>query len=291
MEKKLKILMIGAHPDDDDGCGGGTALKYVKRGHEVRFLSVSDGRCGHHEMSPEALIARRRAEADEVARIAGLQYDVWDIPDGEVVATLENRRRMICYIRAFNPDVIFTHRTNDYHADHRNVALLVQDASYLLQVPNLYPEAPAMRRMPVIVFFADRFKNPSFRADVVVPIDGEIDGKYDLLNCHVSQYFEWLPYTAGKLEQVPATPEERYAWFRAPLVPRDRVLCAEDMATPFPHSHSEYREARPSALYRDKLREQYGDEAADKVLFSEAFEISEYGRQPKREEYAELFAL
>lgn len=291
MEKKLRVLMIGAHPDDDDGCGGGTALKYVKNGHTVRFLSVSDGRCGHHEMGPEALIARRRAEADEVARIAGLQYDVWDIPDGEVVATLENRRRMICYIRAFNPDIIFTHRPNDYHADHRNVALLVQDASYLLQVPNLYPEAPAMRRMPVIVFFSDRFKNPPFRADVVVPIDGEIDGKYQLLNCHVSQYYEWLPYTANKLEQVPTDPEARLAWFRAPLVPRDHVLSAEEMATPFPHSHSEYREARSSALYRDKLREQYGEEGADRVLFSEAFEISEYGRQPKPDEMKELFVL
>ena len=64
--KKLKVLMIGAHPDDPDGCGGGTALRYVARGDEVRFLSVSDGRAGHFSMAPELLAARRRKEADAV---------------------------------------------------------------------------------------------------------------------------------------------------------------------------------------------------------------------------------
>ncbi len=290
MERKLKILMIGAHPDDVDGCGGGTALKYVRRGHEVRFLSVSDGRGGHHEMSPDAVVARRRKEADAVARIGGVQYDVWDIPDGEVEATLSNRRRMICYIREFAPDVIFTHRNNDYHADHRNVALLVQDASYLLQVPNLYPEAPAMRGMPVIVFYSDRFKQPPFRADVVVPTDDVIDQKYELLNCHVSQYYEWLPFVANKLAQVPSDPAERLAWFRAPLLPRGRVLVKEDLDAVSVHGHSEYREGKYAILGREKLREYYG-EAADHILFAEAFEISEYGRQPKKEELAELFPL
>lgn len=290
MERKLKILMIGAHPDDVDGCGGGTALRYVNRGHEVRFLSVSDGRGGHHEMAPEAVVARRRKEADAVAKIGGVQYDVWDIPDGEVEATLSNRRRMICYIREFAPDVIFTHRNNDYHADHRNVALLVQDASYLLQVPNLYPEAPAMRGMPVIMFYSDRFKEPPFRADVVVPTDDVIDKKYEMLNCHVSQYYEWLPFTANKLEQVPKDPAERLAWFRAPLLPRGRVLVREDLDAVPVHSHSEYREGKYAILGREKLREYYG-EAADRILFAEAFQISEYGRQPKREELSTLFPL
>ena len=290
MEKKLRILLIGAHPDDVDGCGGGIALKYVKAGHVVRFLSVTDGRCGHHELPPEAVIARRRAEADEVARIAGVTYDVWNIPDGELEATLENRRRMICYIRAFNPDVVFVHRPNDYHADHRNTSLLVQDASYLLQVPNLYPEAPAMRRMPVIMFYSDRFKNPPFSPDVVVPIDDVIDQKYQLLHCHKSQYYEWLPYTANKLEQVPAGDAERLAWFRAPLLPRDHVVTKEDITAIPVHSHSEYREGKFAAFCRDQLRERYGD-AADKILFAEAFEISEYGRRPAPAEWAELFML
>ena len=52
MEKQLRVLMIGAHLDDNDFCGGGTALKYLQLGHKVRFLSVCNGSGGHHVMSP-----------------------------------------------------------------------------------------------------------------------------------------------------------------------------------------------------------------------------------------------
>ena len=289
--KKLKILMIGAHPDDPDGCGGGAAIRYVARGHEVRFLSVSDGGAGHQSMAPAPLVARRRKEADAVASLIGITYDVWDIPDGEVEANLENRRRMIRYIREYAPDLVITHRTNDYHADHRNVALLVQDASYLLTVPNICPDTPIMPQMPVIAFFADRFKNPPFRADVVVPIDDVVDQKYEVLRAHVSQYFEWLPFNKGTLDTVPEGDAARAEWFRTPRIPRDRVLTPADLAIGVvPSNHCEYRMARAAVLYRDVLRAQYGD-AADKVLFAEAFEISEYGKQPQKAELAELFPL
>lgn len=283
--------MIGAHPDDPDGCGGGTALRYVARGDEVRFLSVSDGSAGHQSMAPAPLAARRRKEADAVAALIGITYDVWDIPDGEVEANLENRRRMVRYIRAYAPDLVITHRSNDYHADHRNVALLVQDASYLLTVPNFCPDTPILPQMPVIAFFADRFKQPPFRADVVVPIDDVVDKKYEVLRSHVSQYFEWLPFNKGTLDTVPEGDEARAEWFRSPRIPRDRVLTPADLAIGVtPSNHSEYRMARAAVLYRDVLRAQYGD-AADQVLFAEAFEISEYGKQPKRGEVAELFPI
>lgn len=289
--RKLKILMIGAHPDDPDGCGGGTALRYVARGDEVRFLSVSDGSAGHQSMAPAPLAARRRKEADGVAALIGITYDVWDIPDGEVEATLENRRRMVRYIREYAPDLVITHRNNDYHADHRNVALLVQDASYLLTVPNFCPDTPILPQMPVIAFFADRFKQPPFRADVVVPIDEVVDKKYEVLRCHESQYFEWLPFNKGTLDTVPEGAEARAEWFRNPRIPRDRVLTPEDLNIGVvPSNHSEYRMARAAVLYRDVLRAQYGD-AADKVLFAEAFEISEYGKQPKKADLATLFPL
>ncbi len=289
--EKLKILMIGAHPDDCDGCGGGTALKYLAAGHEVRFLSVTDGRCGHHEMAPDALIARRYAETQAAARLMGITYDVWDIPDGECEATLENRRRMIRYIRNYAPDLVIGPRTNDYHADHRNTALLVQDASYLLIVPNVCPDVPPLKKMPVIAFYADRFKNPPFRADVVVPIDEVMDKRYEIVDCHESQYYEWLPFTKGVLDTVPADKKERFEWLKAPRIPRDHVLTPAELSVFCPSNQSEYRYARPAVLYRDKLREQYGDETAERVLFAEAFEISEYGRQPKKEELATLFPI
>jgi len=160
----MKILMIGAHQDDVEVRCGGITKKYIDLGHEVRFLSACNGCRGHHIMTPEETTARRTKESAAVAKLLGIQYDVWsDIDDCSLMADLETRRRMIRYIRKFTPDLIITHRTNDYHADHRNTALLVQDASYMLIVPHECPDVPAMREMPVIMYYEDPFTIPPFK--------------------------------------------------------------------------------------------------------------------------------
>lgn len=285
---KLNILMVGAHPDDCDFRCGGITIKYVEKGHKVTFMSTCDGRGGHYDMSPEKLAARRREEASCVAELLGINYDIWDIPDCEIMANLVNRKRLVRYIRKVSPDIIFTHRTNDYHADHRNTAILMQDASYLLSVPNFCPDVPAIRT-PVIMYFYDRFTNPSFEADIVIPIDDVIDKKYDMFNCHISQVYEWLPYHAGVLDSVPKSHEERLNWLREPRVPRDgKVLREMDLNVYSQSNNSEYREATAAAKYRHKIQEKYGDIAND-VLFAEAFQVSEYGNKLTKENTDVLF--
>lgn len=289
MDKKLKVLMIGAHPDDNDICGGGLALKYAAAGHSVRFLSVCNGCGGHHKMKPDEVAKRRYGETQAVAALAGIEYDVWDIPDCEVTADLETRKKLIVYIREFNPDIIFTHRTNDYHADHRNTGLLVQDASYLLTVPNLCPEAPAMRFMPVIMYFRDHFKNPPFVPDMIVDIDDVIDKKYELWNCHVSQFYEWLPYTYGTENEVPEGEAERLEWLHQPRVSREKPTCnCKLKAMKSPSGHSESKEAMYANLYRKLLTKRYGKKGKN-VIFAEAYETSEYGTQLDKENTKVLF--
>ena len=270
--------MIGAHLDDNDFCGGGTALKYLERGHSVRFLSMANGSGGHHVLSPKEIAARRYREAQAVAALTGLEYDVWDIGDCELMADLETRKKLVRYIREYNPDIIFTHRTNDYHADHRNAGILVQDASYLVIVPHFCPEVPAMKEMPVIMFFRDKFKKPPFTPDVAVNIDDVMDKKFEMFNCHVSQVYEWLPYTEGEIDKVPADPKERLDWLKSPKVPRDRILTLEELTAKHEPRHCEYTEALYATKYRDVLINRYG-EAGKKVIFAEVFETSEYGTQ------------
>ena len=289
MDKKLNVLMIGAHPDDNDICGGGLALKYAALGHKVRFLSVCNGCGGHHKMKPDEVAARRYGETQAVAKLAGIEYDVWDIPDCEVIADLPTRKKLINYIREFNPDIIFTHRTNDYHADHRNAALLVQDASYLLTVPNFCPETPAMRFMPVIMYFRNKFKSPPFVPDMIVDIDDVIDKKYELWNCHVSQFYEWLPYTYGIEDEVPKDQSERLEWLHTPRVPRDKPLSlAELKAMKSEMCHTEQKEAAYAAMFRELLISRYGEKGKN-VIFAEAFESSEYGTQLDEENTKVLF--
>ena len=128
--EKLRVMMIGAHPDDCDFRCGGVALLYSQLGHQVQFVSVSDGSAGHHQMNQADLAERRKQEAQKVADLAGIDYVILNQRDGEIMANLETRRQLIQCIRHFNPDLILTSRPNDYHADHRQTSLLVQDASY-----------------------------------------------------------------------------------------------------------------------------------------------------------------
>lgn len=215
---------------------------------------------------------------------------MWDINDCEVIADLETRKRLIRYIRDYNPDIIFSHRTNDYHADHRNVAVLVQDASYLLVVPNFCAEVSAMKEMPVIMYFSDRFTNPPFVPTIAISTEEVIDEKYDMLDCHESQMYEWLPFTHGELDKVPKDSKERKEWYRAPRIPRDKVLTIEQLQEYKTKNHSEYTESILASKYRNLLVERYGEKGKN-ILFAEFFQLSEYGKQLDDENIKILFPL
>ena len=273
----MKFLMIGAHQDDNEFRCGGIASRLVKHGHEVRFLSMCNGCGGHHIMTPEETTARRAKESAAVAELLGVTYDVWDIDDCNIVADLPTRKRLIRYIRSFNPDLIISHRTNDYHADHRAVGQLVQDASYLLTVPHECPDAPAMRAMPVIMYNEDKFKNPDFRGDVVIDMDDEIDTKLKIADLNVSQVYEWLPYT--NFEVVPEGREERFEWLKGMNITPD-TTDEEVMSAPRGFA---VRFAKTAARFRKELIEKYGAERGSRIRYAEAFEVCDYGNPITKE--------
>ncbi len=269
MSDPLRILVFGAHPDDADFSAGGVAALYSRQGHVVKLVSVTNGDAGHHEMGGAPLAWRRRAEAAASGACLGVEYVTLDIHDGSLLPTLENRETVIRVIRSFRPDLVMVHRPNDYHPDHRYTSQLVQDASYMVTVPNVASDTPHLARMPVIVYTWDHFQKPApFQPDVVVAIDEVIELKFDALHCHTSQMYEWLPYNAEVLDQVPADPAQRRAWLRTA---RDgRFRAAAD-------------------LYRDKLIEAYGEARGKQVIYAEAFEACEYGAPLTAAARARLF--
>ena len=224
-DQPLRILIIGAHPDDADIKAGGTAAKWCALGHVVRLVSLTNGRAGHQTMQGPELAGRRRAEAEAAAAVIGATYQVLDHPDGELDDRLEYREEVIGLIRSFRPDLIITHRSNDYHPDHRFAALLVQDASYLLTVPAIVPDIPHLDACPVILYFSDAFTKPCrFEPHIVVDIDDEFDRVVAMLHCHASQFYEWLPYNAGYLDQVPQGDAERIALAGRTAGPAHRAI-------------------------------------------------------------------
>ena len=267
----LRILCIGAHPDDCEVRVGGTAARWRDRGHAVTLLSMTDGRSGHHEMSAHALIARRREEARRAAEVIGAESRVLPLPDGHLMPTLENRLMLIRVIREISPHLIVTNRPDDYHPDHRYTSQLVQDSAYSLMVPGIAPDAPAMRFNPVILYWWDRFRKPApFSPSIVVSIDDCFARKVEMLHQHESQVYEWLPWVAGTLDSVPADSTERREWLRRILASRQQPPLSE--------------------MYRDRLIDRYGDVAGAGVWEAEAFELCEYGTQIGAPELDRVFA-
>jgi len=269
IRKKLRILAFGAHPDDCDIKMGGTAIKYAKMGHKVKFISVTTGDTGHYAMGGGPLAKRRRDEAMKAAKVAGIEYEILDIHGNQLLPTLENRYLIIRKIREFKPDIIFTHRPYDYHPDHRYTSQLIQDAAYTVTVPNVEALTPHLTYNPVIAYMSDDFRRPyPFSPDVVVGIDDVVEEKMRMLHCHESQMYEWLPYNQGILDEVPEDEDERFKWLKGKFLPRFREIADK---------------------YRDRLRELYGRDEGDKIQYAEAFEICEYGAPVREEDIKRIF--
>ena len=290
----MKILSIGAHQDDTEFRVGGMAYRWAKAGHEVRFLSMCNGSGGHHIMTPEETTARRAKESAAVAKYLGITYDVWDIDDCTLMPDLPTRERLIRYIRKFNPDLIISHRTNDYHADHRAAAQLVQDASYILTVPHTCPDVPAMRDMPVVLYNVDSFNNPPFQADLVFDMNDIIDVKLHICHLNESQVYEWLPYNANtemskgtdRQNIVPTDEKERLEWLKGMNITAE-TTDAEIMAAQQGYA---VKFAKIAARFRQELIARYGKERGEKIRYAEAFQICEYGKPIYEKLTNELFS-
>jgi len=268
---RLRVIAVFAHPDDADSKMGGTAALMAKAGHAVKFVSITSGDAGHQSEGGGALARRRRAEAQEAARRLGIdEYKVLDNHDGELLPELHIRQQVIREIRSWNADVVLGLRPNDYHPDHRYAGVLVQDAAYMVVVPNVTPDTPPLTKNPVFLYMSDGFQKPNpFSHDIVVGIDEVLETKVRGLDAHVSQMYEWLPWVSGTLDQVPETSEERVQWMM-------------DRRTQW---------SRVSDEQRAGLVKWYGAEKGNSFKHAESFEICEYGKQPTEEEIRKIFPM
>ena len=267
----LRIITFGAHPDDCELDAAGVAAQWAAAGHKFKCVAVTNGDIGHWGIAGGPLALRRRAETQQAAKILGIETEVLDNHDGELMVTLENRRKIARLIREWQADVVISHRPNDYHPDHRYTGVLVMDAAYMVQVPFFGPEVPPLTRNPVFLFSEDRFQKPNpFSGDIVVGIDDVIEKKLAVVEAMPSQFYEGgccdLP--TGGLPTEPAGKEARRKEVR------DRFAS---------------RFASTADRFRAKLAELYGPQKGAAIKYAEAFEICEYGRQPTKDEIRILF--
>jgi LmbE family N-acetylglucosaminyl deacetylase len=270
MSAPPRILLLGAHPDDAEYHAGGLLTRYRKElDATVKLISLTDGAAGHHERSSGELKELRQEESANAGAVIGAEYVNWDLPDAHLEATIENRNRVIREIRSFRPDLVLTHRSCDYHPDHRAVGQLTQDASYLVTVPKVLPEVPPLFDDPVILYMPDLFTRPSpLRPDLVLDIEPQLDSIVAMLACHRTQVFEWLPYEEGVLDQVPGEEDAKLDWLRRWFL--EQV-------------------AKRANRFRDALVAKYGEDHGQAVTYCEAYEVSEYAAPLDDEKRAELW--
>jgi LmbE family N-acetylglucosaminyl deacetylase len=272
---KLRIIVFGAHPDDCELKVGGTAALWAAQGHHVKFVSATNGDIGHAEMSGGALAKRRTAEVKEADRVLGVESEVLDIHDGELMPTLENRRTFVRLIRRWNADIVIGHRPNDYHPDHRYTGVLMQDAAYMVTVKFFCPDVPQMSKNPVFLYMSDGFQKPNpFKPDVIVATDKTEEKKADAV-WKIQSQIESL-WATGNFEKTVPVPDDPQGREQRRQRQQDRTVG---------------RDKAVARKYRDKLAEIYGPEKAKDIQCAEAFELCEYGRQPSAEELQKLFPI
>ena len=267
-QNPIRVIVFGAHPDDCDQDAGGTAALLASLGHAVKFVSVTNGDAGHQSQGGGILAMRRTLEAKEAGKRIGVSYDVLDNHDGELTPALEVRLQVIRKIREWQADVVIAPRPNDYHPDHRYTGVLLQDAAYMVGVPNVAPDTPPLKKNPVFLYSQDNFQRPNpFRPDIAIDITSIFEKKMDGLDAHESQVYEWLPWIGGYSKEVPTDKSERRKW----LSKNRAVTITPDV--------------------RKSLEKWYGKQYADQVKHAEGFEICEYGSQPDADEIKRLFPM
>jgi LmbE family N-acetylglucosaminyl deacetylase len=197
-EKKKRILVILAHPDDPEFFCGATIARWCAAGHEVHYCLLSSGQKGAQslEISPQELTVVRIAEQNSAAASLGVKtVEFLDYVDGEIVPDLEMRKKIVRVIRRWKPEILVTsdpmnlfpadNRIN--HPDHRAAGQVVVDAVFpaagnpmffpdLIRDENLYPHS-----------IEELWMSATAQANFTIDVINYFDDKLHALHFHASQ--------------------------------------------------------------------------------------------------------
>jgi LmbE family N-acetylglucosaminyl deacetylase len=127
-ERKLKVVVAGAHPDDPEtGCGG-TIARYTELGHEVVVFYLTRGEAGIRGKSHAEAAAIRTAEAKRACEILKARPVFVGQVDGSTEVNPARYAEFGEILHAESPDLVYTHWPVDTHRDHRAISHLVFDA-------------------------------------------------------------------------------------------------------------------------------------------------------------------
>jgi LmbE family N-acetylglucosaminyl deacetylase len=187
----MRVLAVGAHPDDLEILCGGTLARFVQEGHEVVMCNASYGNRGSFEHTSEEISEIRLREARRAAELAGAEHVTLGFTDGEIDASAADQRTaVIDLVRETRPDLILTHSPGDYMSDHNETSRLVFDCSFHATLPLLETAKPHHDAVTPI-YFIDTVMGLGFQPTEYVDVTATIETKVAMLEAHESQ-LTWL---------------------------------------------------------------------------------------------------
>jgi LmbE family N-acetylglucosaminyl deacetylase len=204
----MKILALGAHPDDLELYCFGALMAWRAMGAEIVPVIATDGAAGGTG-DRTALAARREAEARAAAEPLGAEPRFLGLPDGRLMAEPKLAARLASLVAETAPDLIVTHAPDDYHADHRALSAAVGLAAGFA--------AP--------VLWTDTRRGLNFQPTHWIDVTAHFPAKMAALRCHESQdperfVAEATLLAAHRAAECHGGPDDRAEAFRfAPRFP------------------------------------------------------------------------
>jgi N-acetylglucosamine malate deacetylase 1 len=203
----MRILAVGAHPDDLEILCGGTLAAYRQGGHDVVIAHATDGaRGGAAGSDPEEVARTRTAEAAAAAAVIGAELVMAGLPDGAVAAQdPAQRHALVELVRAVAPDVVLTHHPEDYHGDHRKVSELVFWATFAAANPMVDGAGAVPSRVPALLYL-DTLAGLGPQPTEFVDISAHVERKRAMLAAHGSQLrYLQEAFGADAMDQIEVT--------------------------------------------------------------------------------------
>ncbi len=188
----MKIMAVGAHPDDVDILCGGTLALYAEAGHEVWVAVATNGNVGSTTLSHDEIAAIRHEEALNSCAVIGAHLIWMDFDDEWLFDDRPTRTRFIDAYREARPDIVLAHSTDDYHPDHRIAGQVAADAQIPAAVRLVETTLPALEDIPKL-YTMDTVGQISTEPNLLVDISAVIETKTAMLLAHRSQQ-DWLAH-------------------------------------------------------------------------------------------------
>jgi LmbE family N-acetylglucosaminyl deacetylase len=209
-DQPVRVLVVGAHPDDPEFACGGTSARWADEGKEIYYLVCTRGHKGSSAegMTSERLVDMREKEQRDAARVIGVkEVNFLDFNDAELAPTLEFRKAIVREIRRVRPQIVLTHdptafysASNINHPDHRATGTATLDAIFptardRLNFPEHEREGLLAHKVKEVYLWGSH--NPN----VWVDVSSTVNRKVEAIRCHVSQ--------VGKAEKLEERMRER----------------------------------------------------------------------------------